>query len=229
MAGMEVGADGSELRPVFAACPICSSRILMRFAQWAQVLSWSPCRARKSRAVPLLSPSCPAPRMRSANPMSAPSSNFRGGKFPDSSELVAPSGRGSPRVCRHFRPINLRIYFIFMKLAPSLHFLAVEAKSLIFLWRVLAESTHTRAVIMNPVTRHVWLVARHHRFDPGHSRDICGTFRLVVRVLRLLPGRHLLEILIEEPVQGPSHSGGVRALVSMELSASNERLDFAFP
>ena len=79
--GMEVGANGSELRPVFAACPICRSRILMRFAQWAQVLSWSPCRARKSRAVPLLSPSCPAPRMRSANPMSAPSSNFRVAKF----------------------------------------------------------------------------------------------------------------------------------------------------
>ena len=34
---------------------------------------------------------------------------------------------------------------------------------------------------------------------------------------------------VEEPVQGPSYSGGVRALVSMELSASNERLDFAFP
>ena len=34
---------------------------------------------------------------------------------------------------------------------------------------------------------------------------------------------------VEEPVQGPSHSGGVRALVSMELPASNERLDFAFP
>ena len=31
------------------------------------------------------------------------------------------------------------------------------------------------------------------------------------------------------PYKGPSHSGGVRALVSMELSASNERLDFAFP
>jgi hypothetical protein len=80
---------------------------------------------------------------------------------------------------------------------------------------------------MNPVTRHVWLVARHHRFDPGHSRDICGTFRLVVRVLRLLPGRHLLEILIEEPVQGLSHSGGTGTMVGMELSASYERLDFA--
>ena len=34
---------------------------------------------------------------------------------------------------------------------------------------------------------------------------------------------------VEEPVQGPSHSGGVRVLVSTELSASNERLDFAFP
>jgi hypothetical protein len=34
---------------------------------------------------------------------------------------------------------------------------------------------------------------------------------------------------VEEPVQGPSHSGAVRTLVSMELSASNERLDFAFP
>ena len=32
---------------------------------------------------------------------------------------------------------------------------------------------------------------------------------------------------VEEPVQGPSHSGGVRALVSMELSASNKRLDLA--
>ena len=74
-----VSLGGSALRPVFAACPICSSRILMRFAQWAQTLSWSPCRTRKRRSVPLLSPSCPAPRMRSANPMSAPSSNFRGG------------------------------------------------------------------------------------------------------------------------------------------------------
>jgi hypothetical protein len=37
------------------------------------------------------------------------------------------------------------------------------------------------------------------------------------------------EMQVEKPVQGPSHSGGVRALVSMELSASNERLDFAFP
>jgi hypothetical protein len=37
------------------------------------------------------------------------------------------------------------------------------------------------------------------------------------------------EMQVEEPVQGPSHSGGVRALVSMELSASNERLDFTFP
>ena len=79
---------------------------------------------------------------------------------------------------------------------------------------------------MNPVTRHVWPVARHHRFDPGHSRDICGTFRLVVRVLRLLPGRHLLERLIEEPVQGLSHSGGTGTMVGMELSASYERLDF---
>ena len=43
------------------------------------------------------------------------------------------------------------------------------------------------------------------------------------------PGRHSHEMQVEEPVQGPSHSGGVRALVSMELSASNERLDFAFP
>ncbi len=61
-----------------------------------------------------------------------------------------------------------------MKLASRLHFLAVEAKSLIFLWRVFAKSTHTRAVIMNPVTRHVWLVARHHRFDSrGHQP---GTF-----------------------------------------------------
>ena len=148
-------------------------------------------------------------------------------KFTDSSEVGCPLSileRGLPgptaNFGRHFRPINLRINFIFMKLAPILHFLAVEAKSLIFLWRVLAESTHTRAVIMNPVTRHVWPVARHHRFDPGHSRDICGTFRLVVRVLRLLPGRHLLEILIEEPVQGLSHSGGTGTMVGMELSAS---------
>ena len=55
-----------------------------------------------------------------------------------------------------------------MKLAPSLYFLAVEAKSLIFLWRVLAESTHTRAVIMNPVTRHVWLIARHFLKCPAN-------------------------------------------------------------
>jgi hypothetical protein len=55
-----------------------------------------------------------------------------------------------------------------MKLAPSLHFLAVEAKSLIFQWRVLAESTHTRAVIMNPVTRHVWLIARHFLKCPAN-------------------------------------------------------------
>ena len=41
--------------------------------------------------------------------------------------------------------------------------------------------------------------------------------------------QHSHEMQVEEPVQGPSHSGGVRALVSMELSASNERLDFAFP
>jgi hypothetical protein len=39
--------------------------------------------------------------------------------------------------------------------------------------------------------------------------------------------QHSHEILIEEPVEGPSHSGEVRALVSMELSASYERLDFA--
>jgi hypothetical protein len=41
------------------------------------------------------------------------------------------------------------------------------------------------------------------------------------------PGRHSLKILIEEPVQGLSHCGGVRTVVGMELSASNERLDFA--
>ena len=136
--GMEVGADGSELRPVFAACPICSSRILMRFAQWAQVLSWSPCRARKSRAVPLLSPSCPAPRMRSANPMSAPSSNFRGGKFPDSSELVAPRGFGEriAQQCRHFRPpfsaYESENLFYFHTLKHGHPLLYPRSKSLIF-------------------------------------------------------------------------------------------------
>jgi hypothetical protein len=55
-----------------------------------------------------------------------------------------------------------------MKLALWLHFLGVEAKSLIFLWRVFAESTHTRAVIMNPVTRHVWLIARHFLKCPAN-------------------------------------------------------------
>jgi hypothetical protein len=34
--------------------------------------------------------------------------------------------------------------------------------------------------------------------------------------------------LIEKPVQGLSHRGGIRALVGMELSASNERVDFGF-
>jgi hypothetical protein len=32
---------------------------------------------------------------------------------------------------------------------------------------------------------------------------------------------------VEEPVQGPSHSGGTGTMVGMELSASYERLDFA--
>jgi hypothetical protein len=32
---------------------------------------------------------------------------------------------------------------------------------------------------------------------------------------------------VEKTVQGLSHSGGIRALVSIELPASNERLDFA--
>ena len=56
-----------------------------------------------------------------------------------------------------------------------------------------------------------------------------------LRVLRLARrqrsphSQHSHEMQVEEPVQGPSHSGGVRALVSMELSASNERLDFTFP
>ena len=75
---------------------------------------------------------------------------------------------------------------------------------------------------MDPVTLHVWLVVTN-----GLTGDICGTFRLVVRVLRLLPGRHLLEILIEEPVQGLSHSGGTGTMVWMEPSAPDERLDFA--
>jgi hypothetical protein len=178
--GMEVGADGSELRPVFAACPICRSRILMRFAQWAQVLSWSPCRARKSRAVPLLSPSCPAPRMPSANPMSAPSSNFRVAKFPDSAELVAPGGirrEGRPNFAAnfgyYFRPIKSENLFYFQRLSSRFHFLAIEAKSLIFLWRVFAESTHTEAVIMNPVTHHVWLVARHRRSNVPRMSRLC--------------------------------------------------------
>ena len=41
------------------------------------------------------------------------------------------------------------------------------------------------------------------------------------------PGRHSLKILIEESVQGLSHSGGIGTMVGMEPSASNERLDFA--
>ena len=80
---------------------------------------------------------------------------------------------------------------------------------------------------MNAVMRHVWLVARHHRFGRGHSGDICGTFRLVVRVLRLYPGRHSHEIVVKESVQGLSHGGAIRTVVGMEASASNERLDFA--
>jgi hypothetical protein len=51
--------------------------------------------------------------------------------------------------------------------------------------------------------------------------------RFVVRVYAVHPGRHSLKILIEEPVQGLSHCGGVRTVVGMEPSASNERLDFA--
>ena len=35
------------------------------------------------------------------------------------------------------------------------------------------------------------------------------------------------EMQVEEPVQGPSHSGGTGTMVGMELSASYERLDFA--
>jgi hypothetical protein len=35
-------------------------------------------------------------------------------------------------------------------------------------------------------------------------------------------------MVIEEPVQGLSHCGGIRTVVGMEASASNERLDFAF-
>jgi hypothetical protein len=33
-------------------------------------------------------------------------------------------------------------------------------------------------------------------------------------------------MLIEEPVQGLSHCVGIRTMVGMEASASNERLDF---
>jgi hypothetical protein len=40
--------------------------------------------------------------------------------------------------------------------------------------------------------------------------------------------QHLHEILIEKTVEGPSHCGGIRAVIRMELSASNERLDFGF-
>ena len=39
--------------------------------------------------------------------------------------------------------------------------------------------------------------------------------------------QHSLEILVKESVQGLSHCGGVRTMVGMEPSASNERLDFA--
>ena len=40
--------------------------------------------------------------------------------------------------------------------------------------------------------------------------------------------QHSHEILIEKPVQGLSHCGGIHAVVGMELSASNERVDFGF-
>ena len=36
------------------------------------------------------------------------------------------------------------------------------------------------------------------------------------------------EIVVKESVQGLSHRGGIRTMVGMEASASNERLDFAF-
>lgn len=59
---------------------------------------------------------------------------------------------------RYFRPESP---FYFHEVSTKVSILAVEAKSLIFLWRVFAESTHDPAVIINPVTRHVWPVARH--------------------------------------------------------------------
>jgi hypothetical protein len=40
--------------------------------------------------------------------------------------------------------------------------------------------------------------------------------------------QHSHEIFIEEPVQGLSHCGGIRAVVAMEPTASNERVDFGF-
>ena len=43
-------------------------------------------------------------------------------------------------------------------LASSLHFLGVEAKSLIFLWRVFAEFTNTRRSYGIPEARHVCLM-----------------------------------------------------------------------
>jgi hypothetical protein len=42
---------------------------------------------------------------------------------------------------------------------------------------------------------------------------------------RRLYSQHSHEILIEKPVQGLSHCSGIRAVVGMELSASNEHVD----
>jgi hypothetical protein len=54
-----------------------------------------------------------------------------------------------------------------------------------------------------------------------------------LRVLRLAPHQrspsfwHSHEIVVKESVQGLSHCRGIRTVVGMEPSASNERLDFA--
>ena len=74
--------------------------------------------------------------------------------------------------------INLRNLFYFHEVSTKISILAVEAKSLIFLWRVFAESAHTRRSYGTPVARHVSLVARHRcsnvpamsRLCPGQTR-----------------------------------------------------------
>jgi hypothetical protein len=61
----------------------------------------------------------------------------------------------------------------------------------------------------------------------SHHGGVAQWDRLVVRVHALSSGPHSLKILIEEPVQGLSHCGGIGTMVGMEPSASNQRLDFA--